>query len=149
MHYNSIDHFLTVQEPAIVAVMEAAQRAAGGHYAAYTPDALRHNAASDIAEVLHNIRKLTLDNTTIQGFQAGAQENVAEGVDLNDLIRMDQAFERGFCALVEQELRDQSALAADLTRRIRYLTGRFRSSITGVKVDQTLSRLKQPRSEEQ
>ncbi|MDQ2809240.1 MAG: hypothetical protein M3Z04_20390 [Chloroflexota bacterium] len=142
MRYNSLDHFLTAQHAAIVTAMVAAQQAAGGHYAALTPAALQQNAANDVAEVLHNIRQLLLDSTIIQGFQAGAQENVADGVDLSDLIRMDQAFERGFCALVEQELRDQPDLAAELIRRIHYLTGRFRNSVTGVKVDQTLNRLR-------
>ncbi len=142
MHYNSVDHFLTLQHEAILTLMAAAQREAGGHYAAMTPDALRQNAANDGAEFLTNIRRLMVDATIIHGFQASAQENVVEGVDLSDLIRMDQAVERRFCALVEQELHDQADLAADLIRRIHYLTGRFRSSITGVQVDQTLKRLK-------
>ena len=142
MHYNSIDHFLTIQQPAIIALMAAAQREAGGHYAALTPDALEQNAANDGAEFLTNMRRFTLDSTIIQGFQAGAQENVLEGVDLSDLIRMDQAVERRFCELVEQELRDQADLAADLIRRIHHLTGRFRSTLTGVQVDQTLKRLR-------
>jgi len=146
MHYNSVDHFLTAQHAAIVIVMTAAQQAAGGHYAALTPTALQQNAANDVVELLHNIRQLRLDSTIMRGFLVGAQENLAEGVDLDDLIRMDQAFERGFCALLEQELHDQTDLAAELTRRIHYLTGRFRSSITSVKVDQTLQRLKRPPS---
>lgn len=142
MYYNSLDHFLTIQQPTILTLMLAAQREAGGHYAAMTPAALEQNAAKDGAEFLTHLRRLTLDATIIHGFQTGAQENVAEGVDLSDLIRMDQALERLFCALVAQELRDQADLKADLIRRIHYLTGRFRSSVTGVQVDQTLKRLK-------
>ncbi len=139
MHYNSIDHFLTVQYDTLLTIMEAAQREAGGHYAAYTPDELRRNAGNDLREVLASIREITMDNPAIR---AGAQQNVMIGIDLEDLIRMGQALEVGLVRFVEQELHNQPDLETDLSRRIRHLCARFRNNITSVKVDQTLNRLR-------
>lgn len=140
MRYNSIDHFLTAQHEAIIAVMVTAQQAAGGHYAALTGDALRRNAAQDVQEVITSIREIKVDKPAIR---ASAEENVDIGVDLDDLIRMGLAFEQGFLVLVKQEVQDQEELADDLNRRVLRLGARFRTNVTGVKVDQTLKRLRQ------
>ncbi len=138
MHYNSIDHFLTVQYDTLLTIMEAAQREAGGHYAAYTAEELHRNAAGDLREVLASVRDLKVDNPALH---ASARQNMVRGLDLDDLIRMGQAFERGFEVLVEKELQEQWELAAELNRRVRHLGTRFRSNITGVKLDQTIQRL--------
>ena len=52
MHYNSIDHFLTVHEPDIAALIEDAERVTGGHYAAMAPDQLHRTAQSDARELI-------------------------------------------------------------------------------------------------
>ena len=139
MRYNSIDHFLTAQHAAIIAVMVAAQQQAGGHYAALTSDALWQNAVQDVQEVVTSIRDLKVDNPAVR---ASAEENVEIGVDLDDLIRMGLAFEQGFLVLVKQEVQDQEELATELNRRVLRLGARFRTNVTGVKLDQTLKRLK-------
>ncbi len=144
MQYNSIDHFLTVQHEALVTIMEAAQREAGGHYACYTPAELHRNAANDVREIFASIREVKMDNPAIR---ASAEHNVAIGVDLDDLIRMERAFEQSFLHSMEQELGDQPTLLDELSRRMRHLGARFRNNITGVVVDQTIQRLKQTPSE--
>jgi hypothetical protein len=139
--YNSLEHFLREHEPGFVAVMEAAQRATGGHYAAMTPAQLHANAAADVQHLLQSIRQATLDRGAIQ---KAAEQTGAAGINLDDLTRMSNALDRGLVAYVEAELGSQPELCADLLRRIRHVTASYRSNVTSVKLDSTLKRLQQP-----
>jgi hypothetical protein len=139
MLYNSPEHFLTAQTAAIVEVVAGAQRAAGGHYAAYTPAQLQQTASQDAHEILETMRTEIMDSVAMQ---AGIRETYDRGIDLDDLSRMAELLERGLLALVDRELQDQPDLAAELKRRIRHFNTRFRSNVTSVKLDITLGRLK-------
>jgi hypothetical protein len=139
MLYNSPEHFLRAQRANIVEAVAAAQRRAGGHYAAFTPAQLQQNATQDAQAIMETMRTEAMDTAEMQ---AGLRATHARGIDLNDLNRMAELLEQGLVALVDRELHDQPDLAAELTRRIRHFNTRFRSNLTSVKLDITLGRLK-------
>jgi hypothetical protein len=139
MHYNSIDHFLTVHEPDIAALIEDAERATGGHYAAMPPDQLHRTAQSDAHQMIEGLRATHVNRTTIQDT---ARQTDTQGIALDDLTRMSLEIERRFVPYVETELAEQREFAADLVRRCRHITAGYRSNVTAVKLDRTLGRLK-------
>jgi hypothetical protein len=141
MLYNSPEHFLAAQSANFVEVVAAAQRAAGGHYAAYTPAQLQQNAANDASSIMETMRTEFMDSAAMQ---AGIRDTYGRGIDLDDLTRMAGFLEEGLVALVDRELQDQPDLAVELTRRIRHFNTRFRSNVTSVKLDITLGRMKRP-----
>jgi hypothetical protein len=139
MPYNSIDHFLTANLAAITALMEAAQRATGGHYAAMSPDQLRQTAQSDVRQIIEVLRTTHVDRDTIQDT---ARQTDTQGIALDDLTRMSLEMERRFIPYIQAQLAGQPEFAADLIRRYRHITASYRSNITAVKLDRTLGRLK-------
>jgi hypothetical protein len=141
MHYNSIDHFLTVHEPDIAALIEDAERATGGHYAGMTPDQLRGTAQSDARELIAGLRAAHVAREVVQ---ETARQTETQGIALDDLTRMSLEIERRFIAYVQAELAEQPEFAADLVRRCRHITAGYRSNITAVKLDRALGRLKHP-----
>jgi hypothetical protein len=141
MHYNSIDHFLTVHEPDIAALIEDAECATGGHYAAMAPEQLHQTAQSDAHQLIEGLRAAHVDRTTIQD---NARQTDTQGIALDDLTRMSLEIERRFIAYVQAELAEQPEFAADLARRCRHITAGYRSNVTAVKLDRALGRLKQP-----
>jgi hypothetical protein len=141
MHYNSIDHFLTVHEPDIATLIEDAERVTGGHYSAMAPEQLHQTAQSDAHELIAGLRAAHVDRTTIQ---ETARETETQGIALDDLTRMSLEIERRFIPYVQAELAEQPEFAADLVRRCRHITAGYRSNITTVKLDRALGRLKHP-----
>lgn len=139
MHYNSIDHFLTVHEPDIAALIEDAERVTGGHYAAMAPDQLHRTAQSDARELIAGLRAAHVDRTAIQDT---ARQTDTQGIALDDLTRMSIEIERRFIPYIQAELAEQPEFAADLVRRCRHITAGYRSNVTAVKLDRALGRLK-------
>ena len=139
MPYNSIDHFLTAHQAAIAALMEDAQRATGGHYAAMSPEQLRRTAQSDVRQIIEVLRTTHVDRDAIQDT---ARQTDTQGIALDDLTRMSLEMERRFIPYIQAQLAGQPEFAADLIRRYRHITASYRSNITAVKLDRTLGRLK-------
>jgi len=141
MHYNSIDHFLTANLADIAALMEDAQRATGGHYAAMSPEQLRQTAESDVRQIIEVLRTTHVDRDVIQDT---ARQTDMQGIALDDLTRMSLEMERRFIPYIQAQLAGQPEFAADLIRRYRHITTSYRSNITAVKLDRTLGRFQKP-----
>jgi hypothetical protein len=139
MQYNSIDHFLTANLADIAALMEDAQRATGGHYAAMSPEQLRETAQSDVRQIIEVLRTTHVDRDVIQDT---ARQTDMQGIARDDLTRMSLVMERLFIPYIQAQLAGQPEFAADLIRRYRHITTSYRSNITAVKLDRTLGRLK-------
>ncbi|HUS17888.1 MAG TPA: hypothetical protein VM536_23070 [Chloroflexia bacterium] len=141
MHYNSIDHFLQENEPAITALMAAAQEAAGGHYAAMSPEQSRQTAADDARQVMRSFREMQLDRESIQ---ADARRVDGEGINLDDLTRMASHFTRHFEAFAKERLTGQPDLAREMVRRCGVMGTTYTANVTTVKLDKTLRRMQRP-----
>ena len=139
MYYNSIDHFLTAHEAAVVAIMAAVHQAVGGHYAAMTPEQRAATARNDTAELFAALRTDTFDPA---GSRANAQQTARAGIELDDLARLPTMLEPRLHAYFAEQLRDQATLATDLDRRLAHVVTRYRSTITAVKIDTALERMR-------
>ena len=138
MRYYSIDSFLTTHRAALAGLMEAAQRAAGGHYGAMTPIQLQQTAASDAEQLITALRNRPLPR---ESYQENARAVDGNGVALDDLTHLADAVEAGFIPYFTQQLQDEPDLLDELLRRLRYINGRFRAGIQAVQIDKTIRRL--------
>ncbi|MDQ2809241.1 MAG: hypothetical protein M3Z04_20395 [Chloroflexota bacterium] len=138
MRYHSIDQFLTTQQPALAGLMAAAQRTAGGHYAAMTPIQLQQTAANDAEQLIAALRNSPLPR---ESFQENARAVDGNGVALDDLTRLADAVEAQIIPYFSEQLQDEPDLRDELLRRFRYINGRFRAGIRAVQIDKTIRRL--------
>ncbi|HMA37683.1 MAG TPA: hypothetical protein VKY74_24735 [Chloroflexia bacterium] len=138
MHYNSLDHFLTVHQPELTTLMTEAMQVAGGYYAALTPAALHQLAVQDAANAQRMLLAAHLDRQSIQG---STRQLTAQGIPIPDLIRAAQEMELRMLAFGEQQLATQPDLHLELVRRIQHVGASYRSNVTAVQIDETLRRL--------
>jgi hypothetical protein len=138
MHYNSIDHFLTAHEAQIIRLMESAQQATGGHYAALPEAARRADARAATQRMMDAVRQVQLDRQVIQ---ETARQRDSAGIALDDLTRLVDQMEARFLAYMQAELSAQPELAAEILRRLRNVNARFRSNVMAVKLDKMIRQL--------
>ncbi len=138
MRYHSIDQFLTTHQTVLTGLMEAAQREAGGHYAAMTPIQLQQTAAGDAEQLITALRNSPLAR---ESFQENARAVDSNGVALDDLQRLADAVEARFIPYFTTQLDGEPDLREELLRRLRHINGRFRSGIRAVQIDKTIRRL--------
>jgi hypothetical protein len=138
MRYNSVDHFLTAHESQIIGLMERAQQATGGHYAALSEAERRADAQAATRRMMDAVRQVQLDRRTVQDT---ARQRDSAGIALDDLTRLVDQMETRFIAYVQAELRAQPELAAEILRRLRNANARFRSNVMAVKLDKTIQQL--------
>lgn len=139
MYYTSITHFFAEHEAVIVGLMEVAQAAAGGHYAAMSPAARHENAVKDTHEMIADLRQPHFD---VELASESARETEGAGIALDDITRMSLEIEARLLTYLEEHLRAQPELYDPLVSRVRHMNARFRSTITKVKIDATIRRLK-------
>lgn len=138
MRYYSIDQFLTTHQTALTGLMEATQRAAGGHYAAMTPIQLQQTAAGDAEQLITALRNSPAPRASYQENARGVDDN---GVALDDLQRLADAVEAHFIPYFTAQLGDEPDLREELLRRLRHVNGRFRAGTRAVQIDKTIRRL--------
>ncbi|HMA35606.1 MAG TPA: hypothetical protein VKY74_14165 [Chloroflexia bacterium] len=141
MHYNSVDHFLTVHAARIPAVLLAAWQQVGGYYATQTPAAQQAQAEGVGQVVLATLRRGAIDQAETQAEMEGL---AAQGIPLADIRHGSEGIEAGLRALVAAELADQPDLRQELERRIGHLGARVRARVTTAEMDHTLRRLTGP-----
>ncbi len=137
MRYNSIDQFLTTHRTALTGLMEAAQRTAGGHYAAMTPIQLQQTAANDAEQLITALRNSPVLR---ESFQENARTVDGNGVALDDLARLADGVEAHFIPYFTTQLSDEPDLLEELLRRLRHINSRFRAGIRAVQIDKTIRR---------
>lgn len=141
MPYNSLDHFLDEHEPHIMRLMEDAQRAVGGRYAAMTGAQLAEAAHSGTQRFMKTLRAGQLDSETAQQI---ARQMDSSAIAPDDIIAMVNEMEIRFIGYVESVLEGQPELALNLLRRLRHLNSRLRTRLTAAKIDQAIQRFQRP-----
>jgi hypothetical protein len=141
MAYQSIDQFLTAHKGAITGLMEVAQREVGGHYAAMTSVQLKQNAANDAAYLIESLKKPADLPTSYQEIARSVSD---QGIAVEELIRLTEAMNRRLVPYIEEYLKDDADLCAELLRRLNHLNARFNAGVRTVQIDDTIRRLTNP-----
>jgi hypothetical protein len=137
----SVEQFLDRHFAAICAIIEQAAVEAGGHYAAMSPATRRLNAEHDTVEFIHALTEGRADRDAAR---VNGARPTNTGLIADDLLRLSRATEPRFEAYINQELAGDPALRDELLRRARQVHASFRTSLTGVKIDEVLTHLSQP-----
>lgn len=141
--YFSVEQFLDKHFEIICAILEQAAAEAGGHYATMSPTARRLNAEHDAVEF---IQALSEGRVNRLATQINGARPTNTGLIADDLLRLSRLVEPRFEDYLNQELANHPALLDELTRRLRQIESSYRTSLTGVKIDQVLNHLtSQPR----
>jgi hypothetical protein len=138
MHYNSIEHFLTVHAGDLVGLMEEAQQATGGFFARLDPAESRAAAEHEAARARQALLTVQLNVETLQ---QATRTRTTGGISLADARRLAQEIDTRLRAWAAGQLADQPALRAELERRVAHLLARYRASVTAVQIDDVLQRL--------
>jgi hypothetical protein len=141
MPYHSIEQFLTTHKGAIAGLMEAAQREAGGHYAAMTSVQLKQNAVNDAGYLIESLKKPAELRETYQEIARGVSDR---GIAVDDLIRLNQGVSRRMVAYIQTHLKEEPDLCAELLRRMDNINARFNAGMRSVQIDDTIRRLTNP-----
>jgi len=127
---GQIAQFLDDHRAAIQELIRQAYHAAGGHYAALTPEQQAHQAAVDSTEFIADLLRGTPDREVIrQTVVAAAAPTIA-----GDIVNMAAALDRAFAGFVAAQLPGEPRLAQELILRGSYVIARFRLSVSPMQI---------------
>jgi hypothetical protein len=136
---DQLERFLRESQPAVAELLEQAYEEAGGHYAAMASEERRRQANIDVGEYVEALIRGGVDREVVQ---SASHAVTANGIDINDILRMSNALERLVTLFFQAQLPQQPDVAQELIRRARNVAASFRANLVAARMDDSLRRLR-------